>query len=227
MPGPLGALEATAITMLSDGQTERVERRRLGASGLEVSVLSLGAMTFGSGMPPVTTVDERDARAMVDRALGGGREPHRHRRRLRVRPVGGDPRRGACSDRRDDVLVATKCRVRLARRRRALLRRRRRRVRGQPAPPRPRPHRPVPAAPTRPHHADRGDPARARRPGRARPRARDRHQQLPGLGDVGRGGAPARARPSRVHRRAALLLAGRAGGRARAHPASAGPTTSA
>jgi aryl-alcohol dehydrogenase-like predicted oxidoreductase len=29
-------------------------------------------MTFGSGMPPVTTVDERDARAMVDRALAAG-----------------------------------------------------------------------------------------------------------------------------------------------------------
>jgi aryl-alcohol dehydrogenase-like predicted oxidoreductase len=49
-----------------------VQRRRLGASGLEVSVLSLGAMTFGSGMPPVTTVEERDARAMVDRALDAG-----------------------------------------------------------------------------------------------------------------------------------------------------------
>ena len=49
-----------------------MERRRLGASGLEVSVLSLGAMTFGSGMPPVTTVDERDARAMIDRALAAG-----------------------------------------------------------------------------------------------------------------------------------------------------------
>jgi len=49
-----------------------MRRRRLGASGLEVSVLSLGAMTFGSGMPPVTTVDERDARAMVDHALDAG-----------------------------------------------------------------------------------------------------------------------------------------------------------
>ena len=32
-----------------------MERRRLGASGLDVSALSLGSMTFGSGMPPVTT----------------------------------------------------------------------------------------------------------------------------------------------------------------------------
>jgi aryl-alcohol dehydrogenase-like predicted oxidoreductase len=49
-----------------------VRRRRLGASGLEVSVLSLGAMTFGSGMPPVTTVDEREARVMFDRAVDAG-----------------------------------------------------------------------------------------------------------------------------------------------------------
>jgi aryl-alcohol dehydrogenase-like predicted oxidoreductase len=49
-----------------------MERRRLGASGLEVSKLSLGAMTFGSGMPPITTVDEQHARAMVDRALDAG-----------------------------------------------------------------------------------------------------------------------------------------------------------
>jgi aryl-alcohol dehydrogenase-like predicted oxidoreductase len=49
-----------------------VQRRRLGESGLEVSVLSLGAMTFGSGMPPVTTVDERDARRMVDQAVDAG-----------------------------------------------------------------------------------------------------------------------------------------------------------
>ena len=49
-----------------------MEHRRLGASGLDVSALSLGAMTFGSGMPPVTTVDERDARAMVDRAFDAG-----------------------------------------------------------------------------------------------------------------------------------------------------------
>ena len=76
-----------------------------------MSVLSLGAMTFGSGMPPVTTVDEqrraRDGRPRARR----GREPDRHRRRVRVRAVGGDPRalRAGAGRRRDDVLVATKC----------------------------------------------------------------------------------------------------------------------
>ena len=50
----------------------RMERRRLGRSGLEVSKLSFGVMTFGSGQPPITTVDERDARNMVSCALDAG-----------------------------------------------------------------------------------------------------------------------------------------------------------
>ncbi len=85
-----------------------MERRRLGASGLEVSVLSLGAMTFGSGMPPVTTVDERDARAMVDRALAAGVNLIDT---ADVYAFGqSEEILGRCvRDRRDDVLVATKC----------------------------------------------------------------------------------------------------------------------
>jgi aryl-alcohol dehydrogenase-like predicted oxidoreductase len=84
-----------------------VERRRLGASGLEVSVLSLGAMTFGSGMPPVTTVDERDARAMVDRALDAGVNL------LDTADVYASGQSeeilgAALRGRRDDVLLATK-----------------------------------------------------------------------------------------------------------------------
>jgi aryl-alcohol dehydrogenase-like predicted oxidoreductase len=84
-----------------------VERRRLGASGLEVSVLSFGAMTFGSGMPPVTTVDERDARAMVDRALDAGvnlvdtADVYANGQSEEIL--------GRCvRDRRDEVLLATK-----------------------------------------------------------------------------------------------------------------------
>jgi aryl-alcohol dehydrogenase-like predicted oxidoreductase len=88
-----------------------VERRRLGASGLEVSVLSLGAMTFGSGMPPVTTVDERDARAMIDRALAAGvnlidtADVYAFGQSEEI--LGRCVR--ALGSRRDDVLVATKC----------------------------------------------------------------------------------------------------------------------
>jgi aryl-alcohol dehydrogenase-like predicted oxidoreductase len=84
-----------------------VERRRLGASGLEVSKLSLGAMTFGSGMPPVTTVDERDARAMVDRALDAGvnlvdtADVYANGQSEEI--LGA-----AVRDHRDDVLLATK-----------------------------------------------------------------------------------------------------------------------
>jgi aryl-alcohol dehydrogenase-like predicted oxidoreductase len=76
-----------------------------------VSVLSLGAMTFGTGMPPVTTVEERDARLMFDRAIDAGvnlidtadvyafGQSEEILGRC-VRALGG---------RRDDVLVATKC----------------------------------------------------------------------------------------------------------------------
>jgi aryl-alcohol dehydrogenase-like predicted oxidoreductase len=49
-----------------------MEYRTLGASGLQVSKVALGAMTFGSGMPPITTVDEGDAQRMVHRALDAG-----------------------------------------------------------------------------------------------------------------------------------------------------------
>ena len=93
-------------------QPRRMKRRRLGASGLEVSVLSLGAMTFGSGMPPVTTVDERDAQAMIDRALAAGVNlidtadvyAFGQSEEILGRCV-----RALHGRRRDDVLVATKC----------------------------------------------------------------------------------------------------------------------
>ena len=89
-----------------------MRRRRLGASGLEVSALSLGAMTFGAGMPPVTTVDEREARAMVDRALAAGVNlidtadvyASGQSEEILGRCVRALPGR-----QRDDVLVATKC----------------------------------------------------------------------------------------------------------------------
>jgi aryl-alcohol dehydrogenase-like predicted oxidoreductase len=51
-----------------------VELRRLGTSGLRVSALSLGAMTFGASqtlMKGVTSSDE-EARRVFDRALEAG-----------------------------------------------------------------------------------------------------------------------------------------------------------
>jgi aryl-alcohol dehydrogenase-like predicted oxidoreductase len=76
-----------------------------------VSVLSLGAMTFGSGMPPVTTVEERDARAMIDRALEAGVNLIDT---ADVYAFGqSEEILGRCvrdlGSRRDEVLVATKC----------------------------------------------------------------------------------------------------------------------
>jgi aryl-alcohol dehydrogenase-like predicted oxidoreductase len=49
-----------------------VERRELGVSGLKVSRLSLGAMTFGSRMPPISNVDATAAEAMLERAIDAG-----------------------------------------------------------------------------------------------------------------------------------------------------------
>jgi len=51
-----------------------VELRRLGTSGLRVSALALGAMTFGASqtrMKGVTSSDE-EARRVFDRALEAG-----------------------------------------------------------------------------------------------------------------------------------------------------------
>jgi aryl-alcohol dehydrogenase-like predicted oxidoreductase len=76
-----------------------------------VSVLSLGAMTFGAGMPPVTTVDEREARVMFDRAIDAGvnlvdtADVYAFGQSEEI--VGRCVR--ALGSRRDDVLVATKC----------------------------------------------------------------------------------------------------------------------
>ena len=50
-----------------------MEYRRLGSSGLKVSVLSLGAMTFGESktfMKGVTSTDDQ-ARRVFDASLGG------------------------------------------------------------------------------------------------------------------------------------------------------------
>jgi aryl-alcohol dehydrogenase-like predicted oxidoreductase len=49
-----------------------VERRQLGSSGIEVSQLALGAMTFGAGMQPISNVAAAQAEAMVERAIAAG-----------------------------------------------------------------------------------------------------------------------------------------------------------
>ncbi len=49
-----------------------MERRQLGLSGMEVSRLTLGAMTFGSRMPPISTVDSALAETMLGLAIDSG-----------------------------------------------------------------------------------------------------------------------------------------------------------
>jgi len=49
-----------------------IERRVLGSSGLEVSCLAMGAMTFGGRMPPISNVEAAAAEEMVERALEAG-----------------------------------------------------------------------------------------------------------------------------------------------------------
>ena len=84
-----------------------MQRRPLGADGPQVSVLSFGAMTFGTGMPPITTVDEQDVRRMIDRALDAG---------VNLVDTADVYANGASEEivgralgrRRDDVIIATK-----------------------------------------------------------------------------------------------------------------------
>src|SRR4051794_3306902 len=49
-----------------------MERRRLGSSDLDVSVVSLGAMTWGGGFSRETRLDEDAARRLLDTALDAG-----------------------------------------------------------------------------------------------------------------------------------------------------------
>ena len=101
----------------SKGRGEIMKYRNLGAAGVKVSSLCLGAMTFGeadekSFMHKVGS-DEETAHAVLDRALDAGHQLHRHRRRLRPgRPVRARARqldRGA-RQRRDKIVLATKFR---------------------------------------------------------------------------------------------------------------------
>ena len=91
-----------------------MDYRPLGSSGLQISALTLGTMTFGGegNFAKVGDTDV-DGRAAPDRHVPGRRDqPHRHRRRL-LRP--GARRRSSArriaGRKRDDVLLATKVRM--------------------------------------------------------------------------------------------------------------------
>ena len=61
-----------------------MEYRQLGRSGLRVSKLTMGTMTFGGSgnFRPVGSTDLDGARRQIDDGAGRRREPDRHRRHL-------------------------------------------------------------------------------------------------------------------------------------------------
>ena len=142
-------------------EDRRMQYRRLGQSGLKVSAICLGSMTFGRG------ADQAETTRMVDAAPGGRRELHRHRRRLqrpasprhaRPRPEGPPPRgraghQGVQPDGARGRTIPAFARPHHARRR------------GQPAPAADRLARPLLPPPCGRADAAGGNAARARRPG--------------------------------------------------------------
>ena len=177
---------------------------RLGRTGLFVSELCLGTMTFGGGGGFWSDRRARAGRGRPDRRplAGRGRQLHRHRRRLFVRPVReparpvaeeperpargrGDRHQGLRRDgRRAPTTAAPRAATSWTRAR-------------QPEAAADRPHRPLPDPRHRPDHAGRGDPARARRPRAPGPGALHRRVEPAGLADgqgAGRQRAPGLAR---------------------------------
>ena len=147
-----------------------MEYRQLGRSGLRVSALTLGTMTFGGrgGFSAVGATDVDGGPPSARHVPGRRGEPDRHRRRLLGRAGRGDHRRrssrapglAAAVDQGADV------HGRRAERRRAVPPAHHRGLRGQPAPAGHRPHRHLPRARVGRADPARGDPVRARLAGR-------------------------------------------------------------
>ena len=74
-----------------------MKHRRLANTGIYVSELCLGAMTFG-GVGPFQAIgalgQDRGRTALVHRSLDAGDQLLRHGQRLLGRPVRGDARQG-------------------------------------------------------------------------------------------------------------------------------------
>ena len=169
--------------------------RQLGRSGLRVSVLTLGTMTFGGKGVFAKTgdTDLAGARRLVDRCLEAGVNLFDT---ADVYSWGGSEEMlgEALRGRRDRSLVTTKARMRmgdgpndagLSRHHLVAC------LRGQPAAPRHRPHRPLPAARLGRPDAAGGDAAGAGRPGPCRQGPLRRLLELLGLAlDEGAGRQP-------------------------------------
>ena len=164
-----------------------MEHRQLGSSGLRVSALTLGTMTFGGqGKFAARGRDRRGAGHPPGRPLPRPRRhDDRHRRRVLGRPVGGDRRRRHQGPPRPHRARHEGAHAdgRRAERRRPLPPPPDRRVRGEPAPPRHRLHRPLPGARVGRADAARGDAARAGRARAVGQGALHRLLQLRGLAD--------------------------------------------
>src|ERR1700753_1174363 len=122
-----------------------MEYRQLGRSGLRISTLTMGTMTFGGkgGFANVGETDVAEARRQDDACLDAGGniiDPAGLYSQVARTEGRGPDGRGPVAPRRD-------------------LRRR-----GEPAPPADRPHRPLPGPRVGRAHADRGDAVGARRP---------------------------------------------------------------
>ena len=87
---------------------------QLGRSGLRVSALTLGTMTFGGTGKFAKRRRHgrrRTARRQIDHVPRRRRQPDRHRRRLLARRCRRRSSARRCGGRRDDVLLATKARM--------------------------------------------------------------------------------------------------------------------
>ena len=173
----------------------------LGRSGLKVSPLCLGTMMFGG------PTDEQDSGRIIASRARSGHQLHRHGRRLRRRPLGGDHR--PCHRSRAQPLGAgdqgLQSDGRGTERSRPLAALADARLRGQPAPPRDRLDRHLLPAQGGPLHAAGGDGECRRRPDPPGQDPLSRPLQLPRLADR-RDRPPVRPGRHRPAARAPALL---------------------
>jgi aryl-alcohol dehydrogenase-like predicted oxidoreductase len=142
-----------------------MEYRQLGRSGLRVSTLTLGTMTFGGrgGFRAVGATDVVAARRHVDMCLDAGVNLI-DTADIYSGGVSEEITGEVISGHRDSLLLSTKVRMSMgdgAERRGPVPPAHHRRLRGQPAPARHRPHRHLPRARVGRADQARGDPVRA------------------------------------------------------------------
>ena len=194
--------------------------RLLGRSGLRVSPLALGTMTFGTDWG--WGADSDEARRIFDALRRPRRQLHRHRqqlhqRQLRARCVGE-----FAGGRRERLVLATKYTLPTppgdpnsgGNHRKSMVRS----VEEQPAAAEHRLHRPALSARLGRHHAGRGDPAGMDDLVRAGQGALRRHLRHAGLAGVAHAGDRRPARLGPAGRAADRVQPDRAHGRARADP---------